>query len=479
MSYKHFIPKARLNINFPFSFSLVKAPINNIDEWLEENEPDIKIESLITNSPSRDLEQLKEEVRLEIIKIFNFAKYLDISSPNYIGNKSSIKFNIQVIRYTAIKEKSRVIKTVNNNWLLEATNFVSDYQFNLIRSIEQLKDILKSKPKKIGFDTETTGLNPELDRLVGISISFNKNVGYYIPIAHDDKFKDYNLGKEAIEIVYKALVEADIVFMFNSRFDMRIMEYTDSKFDMLKVNTIDTQLTTHYADPEFRMHDLKTMERHFLGLHRIDLAETLKLRKIDSFNFSLIHPEDALFYAATDGISTYELGLETYKYYKEFGMAAQIDKLFLPRLMRLENHPGRIDTDYLESELNEKILPRLAEIDKEIAKQIGDVNLNSPKQKQALFESFGLDTGVKTRTGAMSTGTEAVLDMIEQYKEAGKKYPSWLELLGERASLEKLSNSFFGKLLPQAKANNNRIRINYRVGVTATGRLSSGEEREF
>jgi DNA polymerase I-like protein with 3'-5' exonuclease and polymerase domains len=45
--------------------------------------------------------------------------------------------------------------------------------------------------------------------------------------------------------------------------------------------------------------------------------------------------------------------------------------------------------------------------------------------------------------------------------------------------LDKLSNTFFGSLLEQLEDNDGRIRINYRLGVTATGRLSSGkEERE-
>lgn len=471
MRYKHFVPMARLDTDFPFSYRL-----RQIKE-AKSDTVDITIKSLITNSPEKDLANQKEQIRLEILKVFKFHNYLDINSPNFLSDNNNLSYTINIIRYTAKKEKYKIIETVKDNWLLEAFDFKSNYQFNLIRSIEQLKDILKVKPKKIGFDTETTGLNPEEDNIVGISFSFQNKIGYYVPIKHDNKFKEFNLGIEAMDIIYEALVEADIVFMFNSRFDMRMMEYTDKKYDMLKVNVIDTQLTCHYADPEFRFYDLKTLERHFLGITRQDLKETLKLRKLDTFNFALISPEDALFYAAQDGISTYELGIETYKYFKEFGMAAEIDKLFLPRLMRLENNPIRIDTGYLEYELNEVILPRLAEIESEITKHIGTINLNSPKQKEALFESFGLDTGVKTKTGAMSTGTQAVLDMIDRYNEEGKKYPKWLELLGEQATLEKLSNSFFGKLLPQAKENNNRIRINYRVGVTATGRLSSGAER--
>lgn len=113
-----------------------------------------------------------------------------------------------------------------------------------------------------------------------------------------------------------------------------------------------------------------------------------------------------------DGISTFELGVETFKYYKEFGVSGQIDMALLDRLKNMENYRMRIDIDFLREQLD-IINKRLVELDVIIKSSLGDINLNSPKQKVALFESFGLDTGVKTKTGgAMSTGREAVENMI-------------------------------------------------------------------
>lgn len=485
--YRHFVPRAKENTEFPFSYSLNGIDLSeheSAETWLEKNKPDIEISSLVTSTPSRDLENLKREIKEELIKRFNFFKYLDSNSSDYLvgytgsaPNPKSPEFTVLVDRYVMVTEEGKKTpkRKTKDRWLLKATDFRSNYTFNLVTSVDQLSKALDGA-KDIGFDTETTGLNPEFDKIVGVSFAMDPFTGYYVPISHDNKFKEFNLGNVALDIIYEALVKASRVFMFNARFDMRVLEYTDKKYDMLKVNVIDTQLTASYADPDSKILDLKSLEKHFLGLYRIDLKDTLKLYNLDSFDFSLLDPRDAVFYAGQDGISTYLLGVETYRYYKEFGMAAEIDKMFVPRIMRMENFELNVDQEFLETELNEHILPRLDEINKELYKHIGDVNLNSNKQKEALFRSFGLDTGVKTQGGSMSTKNDAVIEMIERYDEQGKAYPEWLKLLGERAMLEKLNGSFFGKLLPQVKESNGRIRINYRIGTTATGRLSSGED---
>ena len=133
----------------------------------------------------------------------------------------------------------------------------------------------------------------------------------------------------------------------------------------------------------------------------------------------------------------------------------------------------RVDYDFAREELD-RITTRLNELNAEISSSIGNVNLNSGKQREELLRSFNLDTGEKTKSGAMATGMPVIQAMLERMKEEGKTYPKWLELLDERAKLEKLNNTFFGRIVEQA-VDTQRLRINYRLGVTATGRLSSGK----
>jgi DNA polymerase-1 len=475
--YRHWVPAAPRKEDFPFSYEIKALP----DGYFNTNDPDIVVSVLATTSA----ESLKAEIKRAVMRVFDYYKYLDENSPDFLPKGGpGPTYSVKVEQYIFVEEeptgKRKTKKTVQkiiSTIGLQLVNFKSSYSYTLVRSLEQLEQILKDKPF-IAFDTETTGLNPEQDCIVGMSLSTEPKKGYYVPVAHAEQFAEYNLGLEAIRIVHKHLLKAKLCIMFNARFDMRMIEYTkDDSYDysLDGINLIDTQITCSFADPEYRQNSLKALEKHFLGYYRDELKDVLKTLDIKTFNFSLVHPELGLFYAAQDAISTYELYEATYQYYLEFGIAGQIDQQLVFILMRLENHAIRLDTHFLLDQL-EKMSARLKELDAEIQQHIGDVNLNSPTQKANLLRSFGLDTGEVTETGAMATGTTAIVNMIERLKEEEKPYPKWLELFEERATLDKLINTFFGSMANQLEDTKGRIRINYRLGVTATGRLSSGKE---
>lgn len=447
--YRHWVPKKQPRPNFPFSFS---------KSVTEETEPDITIEFVIAAKNAEEAkEQFNEELRNALINNYDF---LNRDKKNYIVKVDSYK----------IEEKKRQF---SGSKYLEVVIDDSEYTFILIQSIEQLKEVLSGDISKMAFDTETSGLNPEEDKIVGISFSMGNKTGYYMAIEHDKQFAQYNMGLDALKVFYDAMTQADVVYMFNSRFDMRMMEYTDAYFDMSKVKTIDAQVNAWFSDPDFRKHNLKYLEKHFLGYYRPDLGDTLKSSKIDTFNVSLINPANILFYAAQDAISTFDLGEETKRYMSEFKTSGSIDQILLYPLMKMENYSIRIDTKYLKEQLD-YIMPRLQELNDKIHAAVGNVNMNSPKQKIALFESVGLDTGVKTKTGNMATGTKEVQDMIEKLRNEGKDYPEWIEYLSERAKLEKMQSTYFNSLLEQANMTQGRVRLNYRNVQVATGRMSSG-----
>jgi len=471
--YKPYIQKEPEREDFPFTFKMVDLKVEDIKEYMKENEIDIEID-YIMNSPKED--PLKTKIKHALINKFPFHIYADKLVDTY--NKTE-DFNlvVKVNTYKIVKEGNKRVSKLVKQFIIDTHDFHTTYSFSLIRDIDTLKNVLKDV-KKMSFDTETTGLNPEEDYIVGVNFAVTEREGYYAPVKHADQFEEFNLGEEALKIIYEAMLKATRVYMFNARFDMRMMEFNKVFYDMSKVKTIDTGVNYYLADPASKIDRLKDLEKHVLGYHRPDLSATLRSANINNFNFSNLHPEIALFYAAQDGITTYELGEVTMPYYYETKLSGQIDQALLVPLMRMENSGIRIDIEHLKRELN-KIIPRLKELDDLVAESIGDVNLNSPKQKAALFESFGLDTGVKTKTGAMSTGGKAVDAMIERLNKLGEPYPEWLGYLGERSRLEKLNNTFFGSLYEQAKLyKDNRVRLNYRNTTTATGRLSSGRDDE-
>lgn len=465
--YRHYVPKEPLKEDFPFKFNLTEINESDIT-----GKPDLEINYI--HNDSREL-PLKTKIKEGLIHLFPFHIYADKHSQKY-NKTEDLSYKVKVNVFVKVKENEKYTNKLLRVFGLIANNFYTEYSFTLVKDLDMLRKELENRDK-IAFDTETTGLDPENDYIVGVSLSFKPKEGYYVPIAHSEKYSKFNLGREALDIIYDALVKAEVVYMFNARFDMRMFEYTDEKYDLSKVNVIDSQVNAYLTDPGYKETSLKTLETHFLGYNRPDLKTTLRSSGVNSFTFADINPEKGLFYASQDAISTFELGEVTMPYFKETGVSGQIDQKLLYRLMKMENSGIRVDVDYLKEQLD-YIIPRLKELDNLIKESIGDINLNSSSQRQTLFESFGLDTGVRTKTGAMSTSRKAVDDMIERLDNRGEDYPEWLKYLGERSKLEKLNNTFFSSLYEQAILNNNRVRLNYRNVNTATGRLSSGREEE-
>lgn len=499
-SFRHFVPAEKRKEDYPFTYS--------ITELGKDHTETIHAKGVFEVGSG----ELKHTITNTLITVFDFYKYLDEKSVYNVNTNIESKpvYNIEIdiiqeVMVEQIDKKTGAVKMyesepngelkpvvkkekkVTQTFVLQCTDFKSDYSFTLIRDIDHLKEVL-TNAKKMTLDVETSGLDPEFDVIAGVNFAVGPKKGYYMPLAHNEEFKQYNLPREALDLYYEATTKADVVYLFNSRFDLRFMEYYEydldetksniinKRYDMSKINFLDAQLMMYFADPDWKQHNMAWAEKHFLGYYRPDLSETLKLYNLQTFDTTKIDPTKLLYYAAQDGITTYELGEVTYPYQVEFGLAGQLDSAIIYPLMEMENRLIKLDMDYLEEQYK-VIATKLAKLEKDIAASIGyEINLNSPKQKVELFKSFNLDTQEKTKTGNMSTSTPAVKAMIERMDAAGESYPKFVALLGEQATYKQLESTFFGSLNQQAGHRNGRGRLNYRHGNTATGRFSSGKE---
>ena len=164
-----------------------------------------------------------------------------------------------------------------------------DFHFVLIRSIEELKK-LDVEHKFVAWDTETSGLNPDIDWLVGFSFSFDGKTGYYVPVKHDD----IALGKEALDIFFSILSKAGTQFLYNCRFDQRFFEAAGYSLEGLRY--YDVMNAIWLADTNVLMPSLKASERRFLGWIPKTFSETLG----DATTFQHVPAEDAYKYACLD-----------------------------------------------------------------------------------------------------------------------------------------------------------------------------------
>ena len=161
-----------------------------------------------------------------------------------------------------------------------------DFNFVLIRSIEELKK-LDVEHKFVAWDTETSGLNPDIDWLVGFSFSFDGKTGYYVPVKHDD----IALGKEALDIFFSILSKAGTQFLYNCRFDQRFFEAAGYSLEGLRY--YDVMNAIWLADTNVLMPSLKASERRFLGWIPKTFSETLG----EATTFQHVPAEDAYKYA--------------------------------------------------------------------------------------------------------------------------------------------------------------------------------------
>ena len=157
-----------------------------------------------------------------------------------------------------------------------SNDYPSKFNFVLLSTLDEIREALKGLNNDIAIDTETTGLDLDVDFMVGYSFCYDGVNAYYVPVNHatyyeeilteltkeeydtkvaelneamdnsdvnaglelnnyiyDDKEDKYyhktevehqeSLGEEAVDILYKA-IKGKVVYMFNARYDIRVFE---------------------------------------------------------------------------------------------------------------------------------------------------------------------------------------------------------------------------------------------------------------
>lgn len=329
-----------------------------------------------------------------------------------------------------------------------------DFNFVLIRSIEELKK-LDVEHKFVAWDTETSGLNPDIDWLVGFSFSFDGKTGYYVPVKHDD----IALGKEALDIFHSILRKAGTQFLYNCRFDQRFFEAAGYSLEGLRY--YDVMNAIWLADTNVLMPSLKVSERRFLGWIPKTFSETLG----EATTFQHVPAEDAYKYACTDALGTYHLALISNQFYKESYPASKYDNDALYPMMRLENTPQRLDLEYLKS-LCSSVETRIDESLQQVYQLAGcTFNVNSPAQfGKIMLERFGVDTGVRTPTGAMKADLKTLEAwMVKHGSKASPEVKDFLSAYKEYKKTVKFKSSYLDKYIKAAEdADTFPIRFSYK-----------------
>jgi DNA polymerase I-like protein with 3'-5' exonuclease and polymerase domains len=363
-------------------------------------------------------------------------------------------------------------------------NWYKNFNFVLVESMEDLESIFKDKKDYyMAFDTETTGLDFEEIDLVGYSFCLDGKTAYYVPVYHFQY--DGNLGEESVKFIYERMCEAKKVFMYNMRYDARIMEYYGykenkadldkrrwmyAKFDMSKVDYYDVSVPVWLADTNQKYPSLKWSSLHFLGIEQLHFDEVIE----NAGSFFYLNPsenEDTVFYAAADALCTFLLATATVKYFTEAKHSAKFDNLMLYPLLHYENERIWLDGDVLKN-LYITATDRVDKMERDVYAMIGgQINLNSPVQVAQAFERLGIDTGERTSKGTMSVGIKILADLPKEYVE---KFPALKSYINYKKTA-KLISSYIKPLLKEYERRG-YCRFAYKTTEVPTGRLASGKD---
>ncbi|MCB2154519.1 DNA polymerase I [bacterium] len=340
--------------------------------------------------------------------------------------------------------------------------------YAVIRTPDQLRHVAEGirKAGRASVDTETTGLDPFTDDLVGISLSWADNQGVYIPVSLSES--DGLLSNKAIwEALNPVLSEPAIRWVaHNWRFDYKVLRKAGYDVDQIDC---DTMLASYLIHPERASNGLKNLSMEILGIQMTAIS-TLIGSGDDMVTMASADVDAVGEYACQDSDVTLKLWRTFSPQIDEAGLREVHDQIEVPLaavLARMELEGIRLDRPHFKR-LSAETEKKLIELTTEIHEMAGrPFNINSTKQlAEILFEDLGLPTQKKTTTGYSTDVT--VLEALS------KLHPMPAKLL-EYRQLEKLKGTYLDPLPRLVHPKTGRVHTSFHQTVAATGRLSSSD----
>lgn len=189
-------------------------------------------------------------------------------------------------------------------------------EYLIISDVQKLHEYMIASVENnvISIDTETTGLDPMLDTIVGVCIYTPNQPPAYVPINHVSYVTgarvDNQLSEEQVASELKLIADNDVkVIMFNAKFDIRFIRnqlgvYLDCYWDGYLASRLMNENEVHKG--------LKALHKKYVLNNEVDEFSFDELFK--GVQFDKIPIKTGYLYAAHDAVITYEL----YEYQKQY-----------------------------------------------------------------------------------------------------------------------------------------------------------------
>jgi len=359
-------------------------------------------------------------------------------------------------------------------WLKEKTLKCMD-------SIEELKTFI-DKAINVGrcaLDLETTSLNSRtrkvqdsktgktikvpIEKIVGISLSYDPKEGIYIPVNHKED-AELNLPENIVYDEIGRLCKSCVTIYHNSKFDLSHLRNIGITLNS-HTQFEDTQLLARLYDAGQKDVKLKHLSERLLGQNMIEFDQVCK----DVGRFDLVSPKIGYIYAASDAICT----LDLYNFFiekdiiKEQKSVYNLEKRVVFVVMWMESNYIKIDTEYLQG-MKVKTANRIKEIEKEIHQLAGrEFNIGSTQQMgKLLFDELKYNYPLKTKTASGQYSTDDAT-----LKKIAAQYPIVKRII-EFRGLQKVLTTYITNLLLNHDEEG-CVKLGFHQSGTDTGRFSS------
>ncbi|PIW36647.1 MAG: DNA polymerase I [Candidatus Kerfeldbacteria bacterium CG15_BIG_FIL_POST_REV_8_21_14_020_45_12] len=334
------------------------------------------------------------------------------------------------------------------------------FSYTCIQTDAEIKSLAAElkKQKVFAFDTETTGLNPLQDDLVGISFSWKESEGYYLAC-----------GKSVPESIKIILEDASIKKTgHNLKFDIKVLSTAGVQ---VRGVAFDTMIASFLINAGGRGHGLDNLAFVEYG-HEMQPIEDLIGKGKDQITMADVPVEKASWYACEDADFSWRLYQTMKQRLEEKGLTDLLQDMEIPLiqiLVQMEIAGVELDVNFLAS-MSKELHLRIKTLESEARTAAGtDFNLASSVQlKEILFEKLQLPTDKikKTKTGYSTAapelqklrGTHPLIEIIEEHRE-----------------LSKLTSTYVDTLPLLVNPKTGRVHTTYSQTVAATGRLASSD----
>ncbi len=340
-----------------------------------------------------------------------------------------------------------------------------EHSYQIIQGDLGLKLLLQNlqNQSSVCFDTETTGLDALHAELVGISFSYEKGKGFYVPFPENQ-----DEAKIVIEKFIPFFENKDIEKIGqNLKYDLKIL----SNYGItVEGKLFDTMIAHYLINPDMR-HNMDILSETYLKYSPKSIEALIGKKGKNQKSMRDVDLEDIKEYAVEDADVTLQLKEIFTLELDKTGTKKLFEEIEIPLvavLASMEKEGINLDVPFLKSMSTEMALESKA-LEQKIYETAGEkFNLASPKQLgDILFDKLKIG-GVKqkkTKTGQYATGEE-ILSYLEKDNPIVKDILEWRQMV-------KLQSTYIDALPNQVDEKTGRVHTDYMQTVAATGRLSS------